>query len=92
MDNTRAAREMTEYLLRLGHRRIAFVRGSHNLLFSFVREEGYRQAMIAAGLYNPALSDFSTEQALALTLSDPGRPAPADHDAPAHAVDRGTRC
>ncbi len=76
VDNTRAAREMTEHLLRLGHKRIAFVRGSYNLLFSFVHEraEGYRQAMTAAGLHDPALSDFSTQQALALTLSDPGRP------------------
>lgn len=76
VDNTRAARVMTEYLLRLGHRRIAFVRGSYNLLFSFVHEraEGYRQAMTAAGLYDPALLDFSTSQAQALALSDPGRP------------------
>ena len=76
VDNTRAAREMTEYLLRLGHRRIAFVRGSYNLLFSFVheRQEGYRQAMTAAGLYDPALSHFSSEQALALELSAPERP------------------
>ncbi|PNU02584.1 LacI family DNA-binding transcriptional regulator [Novosphingobium guangzhouense] len=50
MDDRAAAGEMTEYLLSLGHRRIAFIQGPESHSASARREEGYRAAMKAAGL------------------------------------------
>jgi len=49
VDNRAAAREVTEYLLGLGHRRIAFVRGPERLHTSAHRLEGFEAAMAAAG-------------------------------------------
>jgi LacI family transcriptional regulator len=48
VDNRGAAREATEYLLSLGHRRIAFVRGPERLHTSAHRLEGFEAAMTAA--------------------------------------------
>lgn len=71
VDNTRAAFEMTNALLALGHRRIAYLGESFisETVSSFARErhEGYRQAMKAAGVYRPELDDLSGE-AQAMTL------------------------
>jgi len=50
IDNERGAREATEHLLRLGHRRIGFIEGRPILSTSRDRLEGYRQALRAAGL------------------------------------------
>ncbi len=49
IDNIRAAREATEHLLGLGHRRIAFVTAGAGSPLTRDREEGYREAMAAAG-------------------------------------------
>ncbi|WP_336958135.1 LacI family DNA-binding transcriptional regulator [Sphingobium aquiterrae] len=45
MDDHRAAREMTEYLIALGHRHIGFVRGPLAHSASARREEGFLEAM-----------------------------------------------
>lgn len=76
IDNVRAAREMTEYLLQLGHRQIAFVHQQGEWIFPFAheRQEGYRQAMAVQGLYDPYLGRLSWEEAAALDLSSPNRP------------------
>ncbi len=76
VDNVGAARELTEHLLQLGHRRIAFVEPEYSLIYSFSyeRQQGYRQAMAAAGLSDPALADLPLEQALRLDLAAPDRP------------------
>jgi LacI family transcriptional regulator len=50
MDDRRAAQEMTDYLVGLGHRRIGFVQGPLSHSASARREEGFRAAMAAAGL------------------------------------------
>lgn len=50
IDNYSAAREMTAYLLRLGHRRIAFVEGSPKQVASGRRRDGYCDEIVAAGL------------------------------------------
>ena len=55
IDDERAAREMTEHLARLGHRRIGFIAGSPNQTASERRLEGYRGALAAHGL------DFAPE-------------------------------
>jgi LacI family transcriptional regulator len=39
-----AARDMTDYLIGLGHRRIGFIRGAKNHIISKTRHDGYRLA------------------------------------------------
>ena len=54
--NTRGAYEATEYLIKLGHRRIAFIAGSENTSSAIERLEGYRAALQAHDLpFDPAL-------------------------------------
>lgn len=50
IDNVAAAQEATHHLLRLGHRKIAFIRGQENSLLTRDRENGYRAAMQQAGI------------------------------------------
>lgn len=50
VDGRTATREATEYLLRLGHRRIAFISGSISMLRLTDREDGFRDAHEANGL------------------------------------------
>jgi LacI family transcriptional regulator len=55
-DNLKGARLATEYLIGLGHRRIAFLAGRQDLESSRLREQGYRDALTAAGIpVDPAL-------------------------------------
>jgi LacI family transcriptional regulator len=49
VDNRGAARDATEHLLSLGHRRIAFVQGPPGLHTSAHRQEGFEAAMREAG-------------------------------------------
>src|SRR5690349_1897369 len=68
IDNVQAARDAIEYLLRLGHRDIAFVGGRHGSPISIDRQRGYREAIAAAGLkVNARLlaeGDFSIESGI----------------------------
>jgi len=66
IDNTRAAREMTEYLIGLGHRRIALIAGRYERIERVRhRFQGYRSALEAAGLeFDPALTVSRTPTAL----------------------------
>ncbi|MDR3527276.1 MAG: LacI family DNA-binding transcriptional regulator [Rhizomicrobium sp.] len=50
IDNCAAARDMTNYLIGLGHRRIGFVRGPLYHGDAVMRFEGYRLALAAAGI------------------------------------------
>src|SRR5437588_683104 len=45
MDDEGAAREMTEHLISLGHRRIGFIVGHPNHIASSLRLRGYRSAL-----------------------------------------------
>jgi LacI family transcriptional regulator len=55
-DNVGGARAATDHLIALGHRRIAHVRGRAGLASAELREEGYRQALAAAGIpFDPDL-------------------------------------
>jgi LacI family transcriptional regulator len=45
-----AAKEMTDYLLSLGHRRIGFIKGHPNQTASVERERGYEAALREAGV------------------------------------------
>ena len=45
-----AAKEMTDYLLSLGHRRIGFIKGHPNQTASLERERGYEAALREAGV------------------------------------------
>jgi LacI family transcriptional regulator len=49
-DNLEGAIAATEYLIGLGHRRIGFLAGRPDLESARLREQGFRQAMAAAGL------------------------------------------
>lgn len=81
IDNVAAAREATDYLIALGHRRVAFIYGLRQSLLTKDREYGYRAAMHKAGL--PIESGWVAEGKLTLDgairatrglLSHPHRP------------------
>jgi len=50
MDDVRAAQEVTEHLIELGHERIAFIRGAKDQAASEPRFKGFKKAMKAHGL------------------------------------------
>jgi DNA-binding LacI/PurR family transcriptional regulator len=50
IDNVQAARDMTEYLIQLGHRRIGYVTGPPVLTTSRLRTEGYELALTQNGI------------------------------------------
>ncbi|MCP8968273.1 LacI family DNA-binding transcriptional regulator [Ectobacillus ponti] len=52
-DNYSAGREVTEYLISLGHRQIAFIGGSPDLMVTKERLAGYREALKLADLPLP---------------------------------------
>jgi len=55
-DNLKGAIIATEYLIGLGHRRIGFLAGRPDLESAQLREQGYRQALAAAGInFDPDL-------------------------------------
>lgn len=56
MDDVAAAREMTEHLANLGHKRISFIIGEPRYGASQARREGYLEAMKARGL--PVTGDW----------------------------------
>ena len=70
IDNRLAAQEMTEYLIGLGHRRIAFIAGPSILSTSAIRKAGYREALQQHDIpFDPALvveSHFTYEDGLQL--------------------------
>jgi LacI family transcriptional regulator len=53
IDDYRAAREMTEHLMSLGHRRIGFIKGHPNQVASERRLAGFRDALADGGLDCP---------------------------------------
>lgn len=50
IDNLEASRQATQHLIELGHRRIGFVTGPSNLTTTSLRLQGYREAIIRAGI------------------------------------------
>jgi len=50
IDNVMTCRDITRYLISIGHRRIAFIEGPPDLFTSRDRQEGFAQAMTEAGL------------------------------------------
>ncbi len=50
IDNVAAAKEATNYLVSLGHKKIGFIYGLHTTMLTADRELGYQQAMEEAGL------------------------------------------
>ncbi len=50
IDHRAAARDMTEYLISLGHQRVGFIGGRRDVSTAVQREAGFRAAMTAAGL------------------------------------------
>lgn len=53
MDDQQAAREITQYLIQLGHKRIGHISGDPNHVASLLRRQGYEEAIIDAGLPRP---------------------------------------
>ncbi len=64
IDNISAAKEVTDYLINLGHRDIGFIYGSHSSTLTLDRERGYRRAMKAAKL--PVVDSWVVEGGLTL--------------------------
>ena len=55
-DNVGGARAATQHLIELGHQRIAHIRGRTDLVSAQLREQGYREALVAAGIpFDPEL-------------------------------------
>jgi LacI family transcriptional regulator len=52
-DNSGGAYELTNHLIALGHRRIAFIAGPENLKVAEQRKQGYQQALVEAGIELP---------------------------------------
>ncbi|MBY5972710.1 LacI family DNA-binding transcriptional regulator [Ferrimonas balearica] len=50
VNNTQAFRRATEFLIQLGHRRIALINGLERMDFAFRRRKGYTRALQAVGL------------------------------------------
>lgn len=81
-DNVHSATRLTQHLIGLGHRRIAFVTGLHESGQSDEREHGFRTAMADAGLEVEddlvIEGDFGVESGVqaARTLLGMGRSAP----------------
>lgn len=82
-DNVHGARSAVEHLLGLGHRRIGFVGGRPDLRSAQLREQGYREALLDAGLpvapelmrvggYKPETTEGPARELL--TLPDGERP------------------
>jgi len=81
MDHVAVGALATNHLIALGHRRIAIVKGLPGLITSDDRVEGYRAALLDAGIaLDPALElrgDFNrdiAEQSMAAALNLPDRP------------------
>jgi LacI family transcriptional regulator len=82
LDSRLAGRMVTEYLLRLGHRRIAFVGGPEGISSAELRLAGFREAMEAAGVETPPdlcrHTDFRADSAYSIArelLLRPVRPS-----------------
>ncbi len=60
MDDRKAARDVTDYLLSLGHRRIAHIAGHPDHAAAFLRRQGFNEAFDAAGRPRPA-KDYVAE-------------------------------
>lgn len=80
-DNELATTMLTEYLIRLGHRRICYLGGQPNWWTARLRLEGFRTAMRASGIdIDPDLevvADFDGDRAydhVARLMSRPNRP------------------
>ncbi len=80
-DSYSGAKQATEHLISLGHRRIAFLGGRSELDSAHLREAGYRDSMIAAGIpVDPSLvreSRYVPDRAAEITrdlLELPDRP------------------
>lgn len=56
IDDFAAAKEMTEYLIGLGHKRIGFIKGHPAQIASAERERGFMAAVTEAGLENGGIS------------------------------------
>jgi len=64
IDDYKAAADMTQYLLNLGHRRIAFISGRLNLGSAERRLQAFKDVMSGAGLFDPSLvrsGDYTRE-------------------------------
>lgn len=65
IDDVQASKEMTDYLIGLGHKRIGFIAGPFALATSSLRLDGYKQALEQAGInFDPKLvvqGDFTYE-------------------------------
>jgi len=53
MDDRKAARDVVDYLLRLGHRRIAHISGNSDHAAALLRRQGYYESFEAHGLPRP---------------------------------------
>jgi DNA-binding LacI/PurR family transcriptional regulator len=98
VDNRQGVRAAVDYLLGLGHRRIAYLTTDEQVTTVVERREGYREAFLASGIFPspelifavPVERQNSMEAAAAyfLSLPDPPTALVADNDLHAFAIIR----
>lgn len=81
-DNLMAAREATDYLLALGHRRIAFLGGESSYLFNQDRYAGYIQSLLQHQIEFKPIYSFTMESVTDPTAAGTLRSILTGEDAP----------
>jgi len=81
IDNKQAAKEACEYLVKLGHKRIATITGNMKTQSAVMRLEGYKEALKEAGLkenpayiVNGAYNREKAQEAMAQLINEETRP------------------
>ncbi|MGG3449812.1 LacI family DNA-binding transcriptional regulator [Domibacillus aminovorans] len=69
-DNVKAARDMTQYLLSIGHKRIAYVGGNPKFEVHKDREQGYREALQISGIQETIIFQTSATRESGKELVD----------------------
>lgn len=62
MDDRLAAMEMTQHLIKLGHKRIGHIGGDLGHVATLLRQQGYEEALVKAGLGQPETSLIASGQ------------------------------
>lgn len=83
-DNITAAKEGTDYLLKLGHKKVGFIGGSNKFMVTMDRLKGYKKSLETAGI--PIKEEYIIHQKVLLTGGQQGVKKLLSLDAPPTAM------